>query len=154
MNKKLQFQLELIWWIFTAVVVAVVMFPIWRDFPKFPFQWLNIVYIVVAITCARYTFLLKYTFLARIQWVKMLFILLSLLFVGTCMGPMNDFQRWLAESDPIKIFGSVAENRRDVMAEYVKGEVVFFAIFSMVSIVFLNFRLGVSVWRQHNHNTV
>ena len=72
MNNRIT--LELVWWLVTAVIVAVIMFPIWKDFPEFKFQITNIAFIICFVTFVRYAFFLKHTFLAKFQLFKIVFV--------------------------------------------------------------------------------
>ena len=62
--------LEGIWWFITAIIVSLVMYPIWSNFPEFKFNVVNIVNITAFVTFTRYIFLLKYTFIAKMEKVK------------------------------------------------------------------------------------
>lgn len=72
MDKKntLILWLELIWWVITAVVVAVVLYPIYKAMYVWPFRTWNIIFIVGLLTLGRYVFLLKHTFMAKRQILK------------------------------------------------------------------------------------
>ena len=54
---------ELLWWVFTFVVAALVVAPVYTQVPDFPFYLPNFVYIVVAITVTRYLFFLDISWL-------------------------------------------------------------------------------------------
>jgi hypothetical protein len=143
--------LELVWWITTAVIVVTVMFPIWSVFPDFRFTPINVLYIVAAVTFTRYTFLLKYTFLATWQKVKIAFVLLTLGIVGFLVVNMQDFNVWLDNSDPNILLASVEPPaKREPLLSYIRSEFIFFAVASIVAAVFLSGRLLISVWRLPN----
>ncbi len=72
MNQKnsLIVLLEIIWWVATATVAFALIYPIRRALPVWPFQGWNIAFIVIVITFTRYIFLLRHTFLAKRQVLK------------------------------------------------------------------------------------
>ncbi len=141
---------ELIWWLITAIVVGLVMLPIFKNFPSFPFLIANIVYVAVFVTATRYTFLLKYTFLGRAQIVKVAFVLLCIALVSLLLYKMQDFQVWAATEDPTRLLYKVKESKRDALFSYIKAEYMFFAIGSIIAQIFLTFRLLGSIWNVKN----
>ena len=148
MNNKLK--LELVWWVATAVVVGVVMFPIWKDFSNFPFQIANIAFILCFITFTRYAFLLKHTYIAHTLYPKIGFILASFVVVGTLLTHMQTFNIWIDSGAPDNLLKSLSETKRNALLAYIKSEYVFFAVGSMVAAVVLAGRLLVSIWRLRN----
>jgi hypothetical protein len=148
MNTKLS--LELVWWVATAVVVSVVMFPIWKDFPSFPFHITNIVCIISFITFTRYAFLLKHTFIANTLYPKIGFILATLVIVGTLLTQMQTFNVWIDSGGTENVLKSVSEKKRMSLLEYIKSEFLLFAVGSMIAAVVLAGRLLVSIWRLRN----
>jgi hypothetical protein len=152
MNNKLT--LELVWWLATVVILGVVMFPIWKDFPNFPFQITNIVYIICFITFTRYAFLLKHTFIANTLYPKMAFILGTLVIVGTLLTQMQAFNIWIDSGLPDGLLKGITEKRRTSVLEYIKSEYLLFAVGSMIAAVVLAGRLLISIWRLRNRGKV
>ncbi len=152
--KNPRLQLELIWWLITAVIVVMVLLPILRSFPTFPYLFANGLYVVAFVTFVRYTFLLRYTFLAQAQYLKIAFVALSAMVALLLILTMNDFQRWLTENEPDKILAAVPLLRREALLSYLHNEYIFFAVGSALAAVALAVRLSVSIWRGHNQGTV
>ena len=138
----------------TAVVVVVVMYPIWTQFPEFRFQWTNVLYIVAFLTFTRYTFLLRYTFLAKAQNVKIGFILLTLIIILGLVTQIQDFNVWIDAGDPERLMPLVPQSKRDGLLSYIKSEFLFFAVGAVVASAFLAGRLLMSVWRTRNKEGV
>ncbi|MBL7814117.1 MAG: hypothetical protein JNL70_03850 [Saprospiraceae bacterium] len=152
-SKKLL--LELVWWVLTAVVVGVVMYPIWTKFPDYSFNWVNIITIAAFITFARYTFFLEYTFLAKLEKTKIAFVLVTFALVATLLREMQNFNVWIDGGDPDILLGSVIKpGQRESLLGYIKSEFLFFIVGSIVSALFLAGRLLVSVWRLRNRGKV
>lgn len=147
--------LEAIWWVITAVVVTVVMYPIWTSFPAYKFNGVNIINIVLFVTFARYTFFLKYTFLATLQYAKIGFILLTIAIVATLMTQIQSFNVWIDGGDPDILLESVGNPaKRESLLNYIKSEYLFFVVAASISALFLSGRLLVSVWRLRNRGKV
>ncbi len=146
--------LELIFWIFTALVAVAVLLPIVNSVGKYPFLQLNIIYIVTAITVTRYLFLLPHTFLARRQILKAALIFVFIPFIFYLVQGLNYFQTFLDEQGLDAVVGKLPYNRRNNMIDYIRSEMLLFATASIISSVAFPFRLIISVWRQRNKGTV
>ena len=139
---------EIIWWCITAVIVAVVMLPVWKIFPAFPYQQTNIMYIITFVTFTRYAFFLKYTFLADASYIKIGFILVTMSLILWLIFSMQDFQIWREQGDMDKMLPGVSFEKRESILSYLKSEFVFFAIGSIVAAIFLAGRLFFSFRRK------
>ena len=130
--------LESIWWVVTAVIVTVVMYPIWTNFPAYKFNGVNIATIVLFVTFARYTFFLKYTFLATWQYAKIGFVLVTIAIVATLMTQIQSFNVWIDGGDPDILLESVGNAaKRESLLNYIKSEFLFFVVAAIISAVFL-----------------
>jgi hypothetical protein len=135
-------------------VVGVVMFPIWRDFPSFPFQLTNIAFIICFITFTRYAFLLKHTFIAETLYPKVGFILATMIIVGTLLTQMQTFNIWIDSGGTENVAKSLSESKRMSLLEYIKSEYLLFAVGGIIAAVVLAGRLLISIWRLRNRNKV
>ena len=148
---KNKIQLEIVGWIFTLVILSVVMFPIWKDFSDFRFNLTNCVYVLCFITFTRYTFLLKHTFIAHWEKGKIAFVLCVFALAGILMVQMQDFNVWYDNGDPDVLLKTVKkESIRPSLLEYIKTEFILFAVASIIAAFALAARLLVSVWRLRN----
>ncbi|MEM6966246.1 MAG: hypothetical protein AAF573_15895 [Bacteroidota bacterium] len=146
--------MELIWWMFTAVVAIAVLFPIMKNVDSYPFLFPNIVFIVVFITFARYFFLLKYTFLAHRQSLKVLIFFLCLPLGFYLGGEINEVRAYLDENGIDSLVKNLPYDEHWSFASYIKTQMNFFGAASLVVTVLLPFRLLLSVWRNRNRGTV
>ena len=143
--------LEAVWWLVTAIIVGVVMYPIWTNFPDFKFNAVNIANIVAFITFTRYTFFLKYTFLAKLEKAKIAFILFTVMICVIIMTQIQSFNVWIDGGDPDVLLDSVGKtNMRESLLNYIKSEFLFFVVGAIISAIFLSVRLIISVWRLRN----
>jgi hypothetical protein len=156
MNKKnsLHFRLELIWWIFTLVLTATILYPILRIVDDYPFLVINIAFVIIFITFTRYIFLLKHTFLAKQQLLKVGIILISVPVIFMLINQINLFQTFLDENGIEGIVGSLSFGRRENIAKFIRTEMLFFGVGSVISSIILSLRLVISVWRTINKGTV
>lgn len=146
--------LELTWWAITAVIVCAVMFPIWPNIDNFPVWKENIMFIVVFVTLTRYMFLLKYTFLAHMKWLKVVFVLIATPFIFYLIENHQAFQTNLDNIGPEYITKGVEDSRVLEMASYIKSEFTLFSVGSIIAAIAFPFRMIISVWRQINKGTV
>lgn len=152
MNNKLA--LELLWWMFTGLIVILVLFPIYTEVEAYPFWVPNIVFIVAFITLTRYIFLLSFTFIARRQGLKIALAFLSLLLLFYLIEQLNTFQTFLDEEGPRAILGWHPTGEQEELIAYVRSEILLFGVGSVISSIIFPFRMIISVWRYRNRGTV
>lgn len=147
-------RLELLWWLLTVLVVAGLLYPILRDIKDYPFLVLNIVFIVIAITFTRYIFLLKHTFIAKRQWVKVVFVFLCIPIILYLINGINYFQTFLDEKGIESFMSGIDLEKQYALVTYIRNEMIFFGVGSLIAAIIMPFRLLISVWRLHNRGTV
>ena len=147
-------QLELLFWLFTAAITAAVLLPILTSVDDYPFLFINIVYIVAAITLTRYIFLLPFTFLARRQALKVVLFFLFIPLVFYLVQELNNFQVYLDEQGWDAVVGKLSYDRRNGMMGYIRSQMILFGVASIIAAIALPLRLAISVWRYRNRGTV
>lgn len=152
MNRKIS--LELIWWLFTALICFLVLAPILFSTSFFYFQTVNIVFIVVFITLTRYIFLLQHTFLGQLTYVKVGLIFLAPIVIFLIIQEINRFQTFLDENGweaaMIAKNGVLSES----LTTYTHSEILLFGVGSVISAILFPIRMIVSIWRERNRGTV
>jgi len=146
--------MELVWWIFTAIIAFAVLFPIMKNVDDYPFLFTNIIFVVVFITFARYIFLLKHTFLADRQVLKVIIFFLCLPLFSYLVNELTSVRTFLDEHGIDALVKNLPYESHWNFANYVKTEMYFFGAASLVVTVLLPFRLLLSVWRNRNRGTV
>jgi hypothetical protein len=152
MNNK--WVLEALWWLITVVLVTLVLLPIVREIPEYPFFLINIVSIVVFVTFSRYIFLLKYTFLAQQQMLKVALALFCIPLVFYLISNINAFQTYMDERGVLDFMSHLHPMRIDSLDIYIRSQSLLFGVGSVIAAVLLPFRLVISVWRNRNKGTV
>ena len=147
---KIHIRLELIWWVFTILLVVGVVYPIVNTLEVYPFYLINIIYVITFVTLTRYTFLLKFTFLPKHQVLKQVFIFSCIPFVFYLVQELNQFQTFLDEEGWDGIVGQLPYGQRNSMINYIRSEMILFGVGSIISAVVFAFRLILSVWRMRN----
>lgn len=153
-TQSLQIRLELIWWLFTALVVVGVLYPIYRVLPDYQFGLTNTIFIVVLITLARYIFLLKHTFIAYRQTLKVVLFFLCLPLLFYLIAQINFFQTYLDENGTEALVGTLPFDKQKGMANYIYNEMLLFGVGSAISTVIFPLRLLRSVWLLRNRGRV
>lgn len=143
-------RLEIVWWVITALVASVILFPVYYQLPDYQFLWPNLAFIVVAITFARYIFLLRYTFLAKLRYVKVGIIFSCIFITFLLIQEINTFQTFLDENGTEPIVGALARENQAPMMTYIRSEMLLFGVAAVVSCFILPLRLVVSIWRRWN----
>ncbi len=146
--------LELVWWLFTAVLVIFVMYPIYQEIPDYPFWVENCIAIVTFITSARHIFFLRFSPIAYIQPLKVVLAIAMIPFIFMLVSQFNFFQTYLDENGILSFLGHLSPDRIDSMDRYIRNEMGFFSIGGIISSAILAIRLIISVWRVRNKGTV
>lgn len=156
MNQKLSnlFTLELVWWLFTAVLVVGILYPILSQLDNYPFLLINGVFIIIFVTFTRYIFLLRYTFLAHEKVYKAILIALSIPIVFYLVNQMNIFQAYIGEEGMETFMPLLSFEEREPLMTYIRNEMLLFGMGSIIAAAVLPFRMVMSIWRNHNIGTV
>ena len=156
MNQKssLALKLELIWWIVTLILIAVVMFPIINNVNDYPFLFINIFFIIVFVTFTRYIFLLKYTFIAKNQILKAILAVLCIPLIFYLISEINYFQAFLDEEGLESFIPDMELKEQGSLMRYIRSEVLFFGIGGLIAAILFPIRMVISIWRYHNRGTV
>jgi len=151
---KSKWSLELLWWVFTALIVLAVLFPIYNKIPDYPFWTSNVAFIVAFVTFTRYIFLLQYTFLAKRQVLKIVFVFLCIPAVFYLIQLLNGFQTFLDEEGIEAVTGNLPTSTQLSMVQYIRSEMLLFGVGSVISGVIFPFRLIASVWLYRNRGKI
>ncbi|MFQ5446208.1 MAG: hypothetical protein ACE5FF_04680 [Saprospiraceae bacterium] len=156
MDKRLSLsiKLELVWWVVTVLLLAGILFPIYKTQTNYPFWYTNTLFIVVFITFTRYIFLLKHTFLAWLQWAKVAIIFLCIPLLMYLIKVLHHFQRYLDGVGLQDVFSHLSYKGQVHMMNYVQAEVLFFGAASIIVTILMAFRMLISFWRTRNRGTV
>ncbi len=151
---KQKFVAELLWWIITAIVIAMVLYPITLNTINFPFYFENALLITVFITFSRYIFFLPISFIARMKWIKV-FIIASAVFIFFILTmALGDFRNFMDEEGLQTLVIHLHVNKQTSVINYIKNEMIFFGVGSSLTTILLAMRMIVSLWRMRNSGTV
>ena len=156
MDEKLRLKLllELIWWVLTVVLIWLVLRPIQKNIYDFPFYIWNIIFIVAFVTFTRIIFLLPYTFLARALWVKVAIVLLTPLIAYYLFGGMSLVRNFIDEEGMLSIMRHLVDEDQERLSSYIRREILFFGVGSVVASITLALRMLISIFRMRNRGTV
>jgi hypothetical protein len=146
--------LELMWWVATALLCMLILFPILQKTNLYPFTVINVIFVVVFITLFRYIFSLKYTWLARRQYVKITLVFLCIPLVFNMVNNLNHFVTHIDEFSYEAYLGHLEQEVRNKLEIYIRSEMLLFGVGSIIMSALFPFRLLISVWRQRNRGTV
>ena len=152
---KSKLSLELIWIVFTFVLVILVLLPIYNALGySFPFYTENIIFVVAAVTFLRYIFLLRFHWLADTTYPKVVIIFLAIPVIMYLVDNLYDFQAFLDEEGIYSIMHHLDIESQRPIATYIRTEMLFFWTAATLSAILLPIRMMVSLWRQKNRGTV
>lgn len=153
MNNKLS--LEIIWWITTLIVTAIIILPIYLAIgTDYLFYIENIVAIVIFITLSRWILMLRHTLFGWNKKIKVfiLFAMIPLFFI--CYDNLVDFQSFIDEQDIYSMLNILSTAEKPKLAKYIRYEYLFFGTGAMICIVIIPFRMVISIWKQVNKGVI
>ncbi|MEM1122593.1 MAG: hypothetical protein AAGJ18_19270 [Bacteroidota bacterium] len=154
-QQSLYIKLELLWWVITLLVTAGVLFPIYTKVgSSYPFYGSNILFVVVFITFTRLIFLLKHSFLANWEKIKVAMIALTPILLFYIGNEMNYFQTFLDEKGVENFIAQMPIEGQESMRKYITAEMLLFGTGSLIAAIVLPVRLLMSVWRARNRGTI
>lgn len=152
--QKQKVWLEIFWWIATFLLSLLIVFPILQKTNRYPFTTINVAFVVIFITLFRYIFTLKYTWLAKRQYLKLTLVFLSIPLIFNLVSHLNYFITNLDELSTEYYLGHLESTTRGNLETYIRSEMVLFGIGSIITGIVFAFRLVISIWRQRNKGTV
>lgn len=150
----LKFSLELIMWIVTAILICLIMLPVYVNIKSYPFYLTNIIFIVVFFTFARYIFLLKHTIVSRSLIFKGAMMLISIPLIMYLLDGLSSFQGFVDDIGLQTLVTDLTPSRQQSLITYIRTEMLFFGVGAIIVAILFPFRMLVSIWRGINKNTV
>ncbi len=150
----LKFRLEIIWWVITAVIVAVFLFPILQNAVNYLFYKYNILFIIVFVTLTRYIFLLKHTFLSHRMFAKAVIGFICIPFIFYLTKGLQEFQVYYDEIGLQEFYKHLHIKDQKTLIKFTKAQMFFFGTGSIIASILFPMRMIISIWRNYNKNTV
>ena len=147
---NLRLKLELMWWVFTVILVMAVLAPIYINKLNFPFYATNILYIVIFVTVTRYIFLLKHTWLLKMRRLKIALILGSVIVIFILSTGVIDFNNYLQETGLLEVVEDLPADKQYALIKYIQREVIFFGVGGIVAMFVLPVRMLISLRRSRH----
>lgn len=147
MKQKVIF--ELVWCIFTIVLMALILSPIWFMVGEaYPFYMDNILLIFIAVTFGRYLFFLKHHWLTYSKWFKLVFVFLPVGVFFFLMDSFYDFQRFFDEVGIRSIMDELSPRQQNQMAVFIRTEMILFWSAAFIGNFLLPFKMIRSIYRK------
>jgi len=152
LNSKISF--EILWWCITAIVVILIMLPIYLSIGEtFPFYKDNTLLIIIGVTFMRYIFLLQYHWLTFSNYIKAVFIIISIPVFFFLVGAFYDYQSYYDDGNFSALLQDLHIEKQKSVLLYIRTEMIFFWAFAFISNFILPFRMLISIWRKINKGT-
>ena len=146
--------LELTWWTITALVTLLVILPVHQNSSDYPFLFSNAFFTVSFITLVRYIFFLKYTFIAKRQYIKLVLIFLCIPLVFSLISHLNYFITYIDEKAAESFLLDMPPTKTNRIVSYLKTEMILFGVGSIIAGIIFPFRMLRSIWRYRNRGIV
>ena len=152
MDKKIQ--LEIILWTITAIVIVLVMFPIWSEVgTDFRYHNSNIMAVFIFMVYSRLLFVLRHTYIAKNSLMKIIFVIMSIPLFIYFMDRINEFQTFIDDNGDTSLLTQYSDRVAN-LTKYIRYEYLFFAVAALITVAMMPFRMILSLWRTRNRGTV
>lgn len=145
--------LELCWWAVTAIVIWLILNPIYQSMREWPFWGWNVIFIVSVITLWRYILLFPHTLIAKKQIVKFILMVLMVPFTFKMIEGLHGFMTFIEEKTFESLTGHLPPRPRKSLERYIWVEMLFFGAGSILAGPAFAFRMLISVWRTRNQGS-
>ena len=146
--------IELIWWLSSALLAALILFPIRFYKIEFYFFQTNFYYILGLILFLRWLFLWKYTPYAWSIPFKLVVVFLMIPVVFWGITSFYGFKGYLDEVGIQEFVSHLNEAEQSSLSIYIRSEMIFFASSFIISACCVPIKMIASIWKQDNRNTV
>ena len=152
MSKKgLYFLIEIIWIFIFVIIATIILFPVYKQTPNFPYLIPNFIFIFITLFLMRYIVFIKKTIISKKRLLlKILFFLsipIVLLLADQYFTVLAYFKEFGFEFIPDSF--SYLDSR--TLGNYVKTEINFFGISSIITAVIFPFRILFYLWKTSNN---
>jgi len=101
----------------------------------------------------RYIFLLKYHWLTFSNYIKAVFIIISIPVFFFLVGAFYDYQSYYDDGKFSALLQDLHIEKQKSVLLYIRTEMIFFWAFAFISNFILPFRMLISIWRKINKGT-
>ncbi len=143
-----KWSLELIWWVVTAVVAALIMLPIVQANIDFPWMIYNVIYIAGAITLLRYNFSLHHHPLSDSKPFKIILILIAPILFFPILEGLHDFLEFNDQEGLQSLVGHLSVKKQSWMMKYMRIEYVLAGTTCFLGVFAMIIKMIRSLWRQ------
>lgn len=151
---KLRIQFFLLWSVLITVTWMAFSAPIVLHRIDFPYWVQHSAFIVIFLLCIRYVFFLRHSFLASSQIAKVVCFFLCIWGTFILIHQVNDFKTDYDDTGLQSFLGHLSDTDYKWMRNFIRKEMIFFGVASIISTVILGFRMILGIWRWHNHGNV
>jgi len=147
---NLKWQLELLSWLILVILAAGLLYPVRAWLPDYQFLISHLLFIAAFVVFTRHLFLLRFSFLAGRQLLKvaLFFALIPLVFYF--VSEINAFQTALDEEGAAGLLGKSLPYEDESILLYIRNQFLFFGVGSVITACLLGLNLLRSAWRFHN----
>ena len=138
----------------SVAVVILFLLPIYINVDSYPFWEANIAFLVVFATLIRWQFTLRHTWFARVEWVKVVLFFLCIPLLVYLFGHLFEFILFFNDFGLQSFLGDLPHEKYQFMNTYIRAEMIFFGVSSIILTFIFAGRLLMSIWLVRNRNRV
>ncbi|MCB0653203.1 MAG: hypothetical protein KDC85_18155 [Saprospiraceae bacterium] len=153
-QRALLLKLEFFWWFIAALMAAVLVLPIYLQLPDFPHIGLNVLLVFCFIFFTRHIFFLRFTFIAKRQYLKVALFFIMIPVVFLLIQKLNFLQGYINEGILFNDLEKLPYKEQLKLEKYIRHEILLVGTAAIVSAILFAIRMLISVWKYRNRGTV
>ena len=146
--------LELIAWIVCSLFVAIILLPVLSYSKDYPFIIQNILLIVILFTASRFVFTMPFVPYLKNSKVRLLLLFLIPALIIAVLRMNSKFSVYMQNNSLANLYDGFTWEDQQFVSKYIRTEMTFFGIGSLISLVLLGLRIIKSLWRSRNNKGI
>ena len=153
-NSEKYWLAEILSWLITLVLAALVLAPISLAAVPFPFIVYNLIFVVIGVTFGRYLFFFDKHPLAYSKIFKIVLIFLVPMLFFPILEGLHTFIEFNDREGLQSVLGHLFIDHQRWLMSYIRTEYLFFGIMSFLGSFLLIVKMIRAFWRQYKYNTL
>ena len=145
---------EVIWWVVTFVITALIMLPIIQANIEFPWLNYNVIYLIAGITLVIYIFTLRHHPLAWSKPFKTAMILIVPILFFPILEGLHSFLEYCDQEGLQNILTHLPADRQNWFMKYIRIEYVIAGVTCFMGAFAMIIKMIRSLWRQTKYNQI
>ncbi len=142
---------EAISWVVGALIVLLVLMPVWRYHLRYPILFENILGIFVGVQIMRLIFLHRYVPYMQGVRAKTAVLLFGLILLVIMLRFFSGISMFVKDVGFFSLFTHIDPQKTEPLSQYMQSQLVFFYTAALLGLIVLPVVLLKAIWKEYNH---